>query len=93
MTNPITAVLKGFIRLYQVAISPYLPANCRYYPTCSSYSIEALQKHGPIKGSWLSLKRIGRCHPFGGQGYDPVPEKNNNCRHCASENSVPANVE
>ena len=61
------------IRFYQYAISPFFPASCRYTPTCSHYGIEALKKHGPIKGLWLTIKRISRCHPWGGSGYDPVP--------------------
>lgn len=61
------------IRFYQGAISPYLPPSCRYTPTCSHYGIEALKKHGPIKGLWLTIKRLSRCHPWGGSGYDPVP--------------------
>jgi len=63
------------IRFYQAAISPYTPAACRFSPTCSSYSLEALQLHGLFKGSWLAIKRIGKCHPWGGSGYDPVPKK------------------
>lgn len=63
------------IRFYQGAISPFTPATCRYQPTCSHYSIEALQKHGIINGTWLAIKRIVSCHPWGGSGYDPVPEK------------------
>ena len=65
------------VRFYQVAISPYTPSSCRYEPTCSQYSIEALRKRGLITGLWLSLKRIFTCHPWGGSGYDPVPNKNN----------------
>lgn len=61
------------VRFYQVAISPMLPPRCRYAPTCSQYAIEALQKHGAVRGSVLALRRICRCHPFGGSGYDPVP--------------------
>ena len=61
------------VRLYRVALSPWLGLNCRFQPTCSSYAIEALQVHGALKGSWLAAKRIGRCHPWGGSGYDPVP--------------------
>lgn len=61
------------IRAYQRFISPIFPPSCRYTPTCSSYAIEALQKHGAIKGSWLALKRILSCNPWGGSGYDPVP--------------------
>lgn len=61
------------IWLYQRAISPYLPSVCRYAPTCSHYSQEAVLKHGVLKGSWMGLRRLARCHPFGGEGYDPVP--------------------
>jgi hypothetical protein len=61
------------IRFYQVAISPFTPSVCRYSPTCSQYSLEALQKHGLFKGSWLAAKRIISCNPWGGKGYDPVP--------------------
>ena len=63
------------VRFYQAAISPYTPSACRYSPTCSSYTLEALKKHGIFKGGWLAIKRIGSCHPWGGSGYDPVPEK------------------
>jgi hypothetical protein len=63
------------IRFYQVAISPYTPATCRFSPTCSSYSLEALKVHGLLKGGWLSIKRICKCHPWGSSGYDPVPKK------------------
>jgi hypothetical protein len=61
------------VRFYQVVISPYTPAACRFEPTCSHYTVEALKKHGLFKGSWLSLKRITSCHPWGKSGYDPVP--------------------
>jgi putative membrane protein insertion efficiency factor len=63
-----------FIRFYQTAISPLTPPSCRYTPTCSAYAAEAIGRHGSIKGSWLALRRLLRCHPFGGRGYDPVPE-------------------
>lgn len=63
------------VKFYQQFISPFTPAACRYTPTCSQYSLEAIQKHGAFKGSWLGLKRIARCQPWGGSGYDPVPEK------------------
>lgn len=65
-----------FIRFYQYVISPAIGPKCRYTPTCSQYGIEALKLHGPIKGLWLTLKRIGRCNPWGGSGYDPVPLPN-----------------
>jgi len=62
-----------FIRLYQIVLSPILPSSCRYTPSCSHYSLEALKKHGLLKGSWLAIKRILSCNPWGGKGYDPVP--------------------
>ncbi len=61
------------IRAYQLLLSPMLGASCRYTPTCSQYGIQAIRKYGPFKGGWLTLKRIGRCHPWGGHGHDPVP--------------------
>ncbi len=61
------------IKLYQILISPLIGPNCRYHPTCSQYSIEAINKHGPFKGTWLAIKRISSCHPWGGSGHDPVP--------------------
>lgn len=61
------------IRFYQKCISPYLPKSCRYTPTCSQYAVEALKKYGLFKGGWLAFRRILRCHPWGGSGYDPVP--------------------
>ncbi|MCH5224635.1 MAG: membrane protein insertion efficiency factor YidD [Muribaculaceae bacterium] len=61
------------IRFYQGAISPHFPPACRYTPSCSAYALEAIRKHGAWKGSLLAIKRISRCHPWGGSGYDPVP--------------------
>jgi putative membrane protein insertion efficiency factor len=73
----VTRLLLALIRGYQVAISPALhavsPGGCRYFPTCSQYTYEAVEKHGWVRGSWMGLKRIGRCHPFAKGGYDPVP--------------------
>ena len=63
----------AIIHLYKGAISPLLGMRCRYTPTCSEYGMEAIKKYGPFKGGWLTLKRIGSCHPWGGHGYDPVP--------------------
>lgn len=66
-------ILILLVRFYQVALSPLLPAACRYYPTCSAYAVEALERHGAIRGTWLTVKRIARCHPLHAGGYDPVP--------------------
>lgn len=66
-------VLKALIRSYQILISPLLPATCRYTPTCSSYALGAIERFGPIRGSWLAIKRIVRCNPWHEGGYDPVP--------------------
>ncbi len=63
------------VYFYRAAISPLLPPVCRYTPTCSQYAIEAIKKHGPFSGLWLAIKRIARCHPWGGSGHDPVPPK------------------
>ena len=63
----------ALIRFYQLCISPLSPPRCRYTPTCSQYAIEAVSKYGALKGGWLTLKRLARCHPWGGCGYDPVP--------------------
>ena len=65
--------LIALVRFYQLCISPLTPSACRYTPTCSQYALEALRKYGPVKGLWLAVKRIARCHPWGGSGYDPVP--------------------
>lgn len=71
LTYPFILLIKG----YQNFISPFTPATCRYNPTCSHYSVEALQMHGILKGGWLAAKRIASCNPWGGSGYDPVPQK------------------
>lgn len=63
------------VKIYQWVISPLLPQSCRYTPTCSVYMIEAVKVWGPLKGTWLGLKRISSCHPWGGHGHDPVPER------------------
>jgi putative membrane protein insertion efficiency factor len=67
------AIFLGLIRFYQLALSPFLGSRCRFTPTCSAYAVEAIRKWGPWKGGWLALKRIGRCRPGGGHGWDPVP--------------------
>ncbi|MDF2791231.1 membrane protein insertion efficiency factor YidD [Neobacillus sp. 3P2-tot-E-2] len=71
-------ILISVIRFYQVAISPIKPPSCRFYPTCSHYGLEAVQRFGALKGGWLTLKRILKCHPFHPGGIDPVPEKKEN---------------
>jgi len=69
MRNPVVLAIRG----YQQWLSPLFPASCRYYPTCSGYAIEAIEKYGVASGSWLAVRRIARCHPFRPGGYDPVP--------------------
>jgi len=73
MSRLLAKPLIGLVHLYRLAISPWLGGNCRFQPTCSSYAIEALEKYGVLRGGWLALKRMARCHPWGGSGYDPVP--------------------
>lgn len=73
MRSALSHILFFLIRGYKTLISPLFPPSCRYYPTCSSYSMEAIQKYGPLKGSWMGAKRIARCHPWHEGGYDPVP--------------------
>jgi len=68
-------ILIGCVRLYQWTLSPLLPAWCRFHPSCSAYMVEAIRTHGPVAGTWLGLKRIGRCRPGGGSGFDLVPPK------------------
>ena len=66
-------ILIALVRGYQISLSPLLPAACRYYPSCSAYAIEALEKHGALRGTWMAMRRIGRCNPFRPGGFDPVP--------------------
>ncbi|WP_252503893.1 membrane protein insertion efficiency factor YidD [Sporosarcina sp. Marseille-Q4943] len=68
-------ILVGIITIYQKIISPLTPPSCRFYPTCSHYGVEAIQKHGALKGAWLTIRRILKCHPFHEGGFDPVPDK------------------
>ncbi len=79
--TPLAFVLSLPVRAYRLLFSPWVGHGCRYQPTCSAYALEALQKHGGIKGSWLAIRRIGRCHPLGGTGYDPVPDNHADHEH------------
>ena len=66
-------ILVALVRGYQIVLSPLLPPACRYYPSCSAYAIEALERHGAIRGTWMAMRRIARCNPFRPGGFDPVP--------------------
>ena len=72
--NPVGLLMRGIVRLYQLVISPVLTPSCRFAPSCSEYALQAIARHGPAYGGWLALRRLIRCHPWGGHGYDPVPE-------------------
>ena len=73
MRNPVALLALGLIRVYQKAVSPLFPPSCRFTPTCSNYSFTAIERHGIIRGGWLAVRRIARCHPWNPGGYDPVP--------------------
>ncbi|MCD8289012.1 MAG: membrane protein insertion efficiency factor YidD [Prevotella sp.] len=73
MRQGLTWIVLLPVRFYRRCISPFTPATCRFKPTCSEYAVEAITKYGPAKGLWLAIKRILRCHPWGGSGFDPVP--------------------
>lgn len=79
--GPATAFVLWLIRVYQRLLSPVLGARCRFHPTCSSYTLEAIERHGLWRGGWLSLRRIMRCHPFADGGYDPVPPCSESAPH------------
>ncbi len=72
--NLLALLLRSLILSYRWLVSPVLPTNCRFHPTCSDYAAQAIARHGALAGAWLALKRIARCHPWGGDGPDPVPE-------------------
>jgi putative membrane protein insertion efficiency factor len=72
--SPLALLFSVLIRAYQLLISPVLPASCRFTPSCSAYGREAIRRHGALKGGWLTLRRLARCHPWGGWGDDPVPD-------------------
>ena len=71
LSRAASGVIVGLVRLYQATLSRFLGGQCRFQPTCSEYMIGAVRKHGPLRGGWRGLKRIGRCHPWGGSGWDP----------------------
>lgn len=75
MINMLKKIMVGIIRFYQIVISPLKPPTCRFYPTCSHYGLESVKRFGALKGGWLTVKRIVKCHPFHPGGFDPVPEK------------------
>lgn len=81
--------LRAVITIYRYVLSPVLGANCRYAPSCSAYAQEAITVHGPLRGGWLALKRMARCHPWGGAGYDPVPRTHHH-HHEAAPGPAPA---
>ena len=74
MASAFARPLIGLVKAYRIAVSPWLGANCRFQPSCSQYAIEALETHGALRGSLLAVRRLSRCHPWGGSGYDPVPD-------------------
>jgi len=82
-------ILIGAVKGYQLMISPWTPPTCRFTPTCSSYAIEAIERHGSVRGTWLALRRIGRCHPWGGLGYDPVPPRTSEVRESRAAEDRP----
>jgi putative membrane protein insertion efficiency factor len=81
--NAAKIILGGLVRGYQLFISPVLPQSCRYQPTCSTYALEAIQRHGAGRGGWLAVQRILRCHPWGRSGWDPVPEHTHHQDPCS----------
>jgi len=76
--TPFARIVAIPVRAYRLIFSPWVGFNCRYHPTCSAYALEALEKHGAFKGSWLAAKRIASCHPWGGTGVDEVPDRSDN---------------
>ena len=68
-------ILIGFIKVYRLVLSPFIGQHCRFTPTCSEYAIQAIDEHGAVRGSWLAVRRLSRCHPFHTGGWDPVPQK------------------
>lgn len=89
MNSPLVQMLRGGIMVYRYAISPLLGPHCRYRPSCSAYALEALTQHGALRGSGFAIRRICRCHPWGGSGYDPVPPR---CEVVAGTPALPSST-
>ncbi|TAL01244.1 MAG: membrane protein insertion efficiency factor YidD [Rhodospirillaceae bacterium] len=84
----VSLLLMGVIRTYQLILSPVLGSRCRFTPGCSAYAMEAIDRHGPVRGTWLALRRLARCHPWGGAGFDPVPApRTRTCSHSHSSHA------
>ncbi len=86
--TPLAFFISLPVRAYRLVGSPWVGHGCRYQPTCSAYALEALEKHGGIKGTWLAARRIGRCQPWGGSGYDPVPDAQQPDDDCGHEHDA-----
>lgn len=90
-TSPLASVARGLVLFYRGGISPYFAPSCRYHPTCSQYALDAIDEHGALRGAWLAVKRIGRCHPWHEGGYDPVPRaaRPHSCSHGPGAHPAP----
>jgi len=86
--NPLAFLMRALVLGYKWIISPILPGSCRFYPTCSSYTLQALETHGALKGGWLGLKRFARCHPWNDGGFDPVPGTHTHHHHRTQDGTI-----
>ncbi len=91
--TPAAVALRFVIRTYQIVVSPLFPAHCRYWPTCSVYAGQAVRKHGALNGTRIAARRLARCHPWGGHGYDPVPDACCESTHAPQEETVTERME
>jgi len=87
--NPLALLMRALIKGYQWFISPILPGSCRFYPSCSNYGLQAVETHGALKGGWLTVKRIARCHPWNDGGVDPVPGRAHHHTHLGAHHDGP----
>ncbi|EDY87313.1 conserved hypothetical protein TIGR00278 [gamma proteobacterium HTCC5015] len=87
MQTVLAHILLLLVKAYRYGVSPFTRSTCGYVPTCSEYAVEAIQQHGPFRGTWLSAKRIARCHPLKTGGYDPVPDTHSHSCHCSNKGS------